>query len=87
MLSQDTFDVRLKCCFHFPLRILKTATANSERQLLANSVPAIVFRVQKLQSSGTLADTFNFTAWAVMVASIRGLSPDQYVRSPSTIPF
>jgi len=25
MLTQDNLDVRLQCCFHFPLRILKTA--------------------------------------------------------------
>jgi hypothetical protein len=42
---------------------------------------------QKLQSFGTLADTFSFTAWAVIVATPFGFSLDQYVRSPSTIPI
>jgi len=46
MLTQDTLHVCLQCCFHFPLRILKTAPANTDRQLLTNSVPAIAFQLE-----------------------------------------
>src|ERR1700682_4768087 len=44
MLAQDPLYRLLECRFHVPLRIFKTAPANCERQFLADSVPAIVFR-------------------------------------------
>jgi hypothetical protein len=44
MLTQDALDVRLQCCFHFPLRVLKTAPSNRDGQLLANSAPGIMFQ-------------------------------------------
>ena len=36
--------MRLQSCFHFPLRILKTAPSNCDAQLLANSVPGIMLQ-------------------------------------------
>ena len=44
MLSQDTLDLCLELSFHFGFSVLKTASTYRERQLLANSVPDIIFQ-------------------------------------------
>jgi hypothetical protein len=88
MRLQDTLDVRLKRRFHLRFRVFKkllprTVSDNSSQAPLQPSSSR-----QKLQTFGTLANTFSFTARAVIDDSLSWILTDWFVKArPPTTPF
>jgi hypothetical protein len=79
--------VRLQSCFHFPLRVLKTAPSNRDGQLLANSIPEIIFQPETaiFRDAG---DHLQLHPCAVIDATPSWIVTDPYLRPLlSTIPF